>query len=123
MPGLFSSRPLARLLRAMRPGRRGLSMAGGLLVAALTAQQATAQASLSQAQMEADCLRRLAPLIPADAQARAVDFSALGAYASYYVVTYRFDVELRHGARSATCTYRREGQWVRDDAHAYRQRR
>jgi hypothetical protein len=109
----------------------GLLLAGAwLLPPAVHAQSVIAQAAglpqttgLSQAQMEADCLRRLAPLMQADAEVKGVDFSALGQYASYYVVTWRFKADLRHGARSATCTYRREGQWVRDDAHAYRQAR
>jgi hypothetical protein len=35
------------------------------------------------------------------------------------VVTWRFAGDLENGQRSAACTYRREGQWVRDDAAAY----
>ncbi len=86
-------------------------------------QTDTSQTGMSQAQMEADCLRRLAPLMPADAEVRQVGFSALGNYATYYVVTYRFKADLRNDTRAATCTYRREGQWVRDDADAYRRTR
>lgn len=49
-----------------------------------------------------------------------VNFSALGNYAAYYVVTYRFTAGLANGQRTAACTYRRDGQWVRDDAASYK---
>lgn len=49
-----------------------------------------------------------------------VDFSALGSNAAYYVVSYRFSGDLENGTRSATCTYRRDGQWVKDDAAMFK---
>lgn len=81
---------------------------------------AIAQTGMSQAQLEADCLQRLRPLATHGAKARAVSFSALGNYATYYVVTHRFSDDLRNGSRAASCTYRRDGQWVRDDAAAFK---
>lgn len=63
---------------------------------------------------------RLSPLVPSDLKPVGTGFGALGNYASYYVVTYRFAGDLKNGSRLATCTYRRDGQWVRDDAAAYR---
>ncbi len=79
-----------------------------------------AQSGLSQARVEADCLHRLALLVPQDLKVKAVSFSALGNYATYYVVTYRFTGDLRNGSNAATCTYRRDGEWVRDDAAAWK---
>jgi hypothetical protein len=55
-------------------------------------------------------------------RATGAGFSALGNYATYYLVSYRFTGDLRNGSRNATCTYRRDGQWVRDDAAAYKLR-
>ena len=81
---------------------------------------ALAQSGMSQARLEDDCLQRLRPLVPQDVKAKGADFSALGNYATYYVVSYRFTADLRNGSRTATCTYRRDGQWVRDDADAYK---
>jgi hypothetical protein len=78
-----------------------------------------AQGSLSQAQLQDDCLQRLKPMVPREVKPQDVSFSALGNYATYYVVTWRFAGALANGQRSAACTYRREGQWVRDDAAAY----
>jgi hypothetical protein len=75
--------------------------------------------SQSQSRLQDDCLQRLKPLVPRDVKAQGVDFSALGNYATYYVVTWRFAGDLQNGRRSAACTYRREGQWVRDDAAAF----
>ena len=81
---------------------------------------ATAQAGMSQARLEDDCLQRLKPIVPRDVKVSGVDFSALGAYATYFVVSYRFTGDLENGKRSAACTYRREGQWVRDDAASHK---
>ncbi len=81
---------------------------------------ALAQSGMSQARLEADCLQRLTPIVPRDVKSKAVDFSALGNYATYYVVSYRFTGDLKNGSRIAVCTYRRDGQWVRDDAASYR---
>jgi hypothetical protein len=89
------------------------------LVAACAPLTGLAQPRLSQSRLEDDCLQRLKPLVPREVKVKGVDFSALGNYATYYVVTYRFDGDLDNGRRTATCTYRREGQWVRDDASAY----
>ena len=75
---------------------------------------------MSQSRMEDDCLQRLRPIVPQDVKSDGADFSALGNYATYYVVRYRFNGELRNGNRIAACTYRRDGQWVRDDAAAYK---
>ncbi len=74
---------------------------------------------MSQVRLEADCLRRLGPLVPGGVESKGSDFSALGNYATYYVVTYRFTGDLKNGSRTAVCTYRRDGQWVRDDAASY----
>jgi hypothetical protein len=79
-----------------------------------------AQSGLSQSKLEADCLQRLDMLVPRDAKVKAVAFSALGNYAAYYVVSADFTGALKNGRRSAACTYRRDGEWVRDDASAYR---
>lgn len=79
-----------------------------------------AQPGLSQARLEDDCLQRLRPLVPREVKVKGADFSALGNYATYYVVTYRFTGDLENGKRAATCTYRRDGQWVRDDAAAHK---
>ena len=81
---------------------------------------AQAQAGMSQVQVEADCLQRLTPLVPHDVKVKGVNFSALGNYATYYVVSYRFTGNLRNGNSAATCTYRRDGGWVRDDAAAWK---
>ncbi len=81
---------------------------------------AFAQGGLSQAGLEDDCLQRLRPLIPREMRPQRVDFSALGSYATYYVVSYRFSGDLKHGSRTATCTYRRDGAWVRDDATSHK---
>ena len=81
---------------------------------------ALAQSVMSQAQMEDDCRQRLRPLVPYDIKSSGVAFSALGNYATYYVVSYRFTGDLANGNRAATCTYRRDGQWVRDDAATYK---
>jgi len=81
---------------------------------------ATAQSGMSQARMEEDCLRRLESIVPREVKVKGVDFSALGNYATYYVVTYRFTHDLENGQRAAACTYRRNGEWVRDDAAAYK---
>jgi hypothetical protein len=80
---------------------------------------ALAQSGMSQTRLEDDCLQRLRPLVPQDVKTQRVDFSALGSYATYYVVSYRFTAEIRNGSRAAACTYRRDGQWVRDDAAAW----
>ncbi len=93
-------------------------LAGGLLL--LAASAAAPQAGPSQARLQEDCLERLRPLVPAGAQVQRVDFSALGNYASYYVVSYRFTADLPTRHRTASCTYRRDGQWVRDDAAAWK---
>ena len=79
-----------------------------------------AQTGMSQARLEDDCLQRLRPIVPREVKVKAVDFSALGNYAAYYVVTYRFTGDLENGSRTGACTYRRDGQWVRDDAAAYK---
>lgn len=80
---------------------------------------ALAQSGMSQSRMEDDCIARLGPIVQREVKSRGVAFTALGNYATYYVVSYRFTGELKNGSRSATCTYRRDGQWVRDDAAAY----
>ncbi|MCG2591459.1 hypothetical protein LZ009_01525 [Ramlibacter sp. XY19] len=79
-----------------------------------------AQLPLSQSRLQDDCLQRLRMLVPREVRVQGVDFSALGNYAQYYVVHYRFAGPLENGKRSAACTYRRDGQWVSDDAAAYR---
>ena len=81
---------------------------------------ALAQSGMSQTRLEDDCQQRLRPLVPQDVKVKGVDFSALGNYATYYVVTVRFTGELKNANRAATCTYRRDGGWVRDDAAAYK---
>ena len=78
-----------------------------------------AQSGASQPRLESDCLQRLRPLMGSGVHWTSVSFSALGNYATYYVVTYRFTADLVNGKRAATCTYRRDGQWVRDDAAAH----
>ncbi len=90
------------------------------LVVALLPATAAAQSGPSQVQLEADCLQRLRPLMGPGVLWTSAGFSALGNYATYYVVTYRFTADLANGKRTATCTYRRDGQWVRDDAQAHR---
>ncbi|MBA2964247.1 MULTISPECIES: hypothetical protein [Ramlibacter] len=87
-----------------------VSLACLLLPAAGLAQ------GLSQARLQDDCLQRLKPIIGRDVTVQAVDFSALGNFATYYVVTYRFTGVLETGQRTASCTYRRGGEWVKDDA-------
>ncbi len=82
-----------------------------------------AQGGISQARLQDDCLQRLRALVPPDVKVRGADFAALGNYATYYVVTYRFTGDLAHGKRAAACTYRRDGQWVRDDAAAHKMAR
>lgn len=78
-----------------------------------------AQAGASQARLEDDCLQRLRAIVARDVKVSRVGFSALGNYATYYVVTYQFTGDLANGKRAAACTYRRDGQWVRDDAAAW----
>ncbi len=80
---------------------------------------ALAQPALSQTQLEADCQRRLRLLVPPDVKAGAATFSALGSQPAYYVVTWQYSGELRNGQRRAACTYRRNGDWANDDAHAF----
>ena len=87
---------------------------------ALAPLLAFAQLPMSQSRLEDDCLQRLRPLVPREVKVQGVDFSALGNYAQYYVVSYRFAGALENGKRAAACTYRRDGQWVRDDAASYR---
>jgi hypothetical protein len=82
-----------------------------------------AQSGISQARLQDDCLQRLKPLIPREVEVKRVDFSALGNYATYYVVSYGFTRELENGSRTAACTYRRDGQWVKDDAAVFRVKR
>ena len=96
--------------------RRQLAYLPLLILPAL----APAQTGMSQARLEDDCVQRLRPLVPQDVKSTGVDFSALGNYATYYVVRYRFTGDLKNGSRTATCTYRRDGQWVRDDAAAHK---
>src|SRR4051794_24413695 len=86
----------------------------------LSAAVLPAQAGPSQARLEDDCLQRLRPIVPREVKAQRVDFSALGTYAGYYVVTHGFDGELATGQRMAACTYRRDGQWVKDDAAVFK---
>jgi len=81
---------------------------------------ALAQAGPSQARLEEDCRQRLEPLVPAGVARTASSFSALGSYASYYVVSHRFSSALKNGSASAACTYRRDGLWVRDDASSWK---
>lgn len=81
-----------------------------------------AQSGVSQARLEDDCLQRLRPIVPRDTQVQKTDFAALGNYATYYVVTYRFSGQLRHGSATAGCTYRRSGEWVKDDAAVHKLR-
>lgn len=90
------------------------------LLLTLLPAMATAQPGPSQPRLESDCLQRLRPLMGQGVHWTTVNFSALGNYAAYYVVTYRFTASLANGQRNAACTYRRDGQWVRDDATAYR---
>lgn len=90
------------------------------LVLALLPAVAPAQPGASQPGLEADCLQRLRPLMGPGIHWTTVSFSALGNYAAYYVVTYRFTTGLANGQRTAACTYRRDGHWVRDDAAAHR---
>jgi hypothetical protein len=75
-----------------------------------------AQSGFSQARLEDDCLQRLGTIIPRDVKVTRVDFSALGTNAAYYVVSYGFAGDLATGKRAAACTYRRNGEWVKDDA-------
>ena len=90
-----------------------------LMVAAMPAMT-LAQSGASQPRLESDCLQRLRPLMGGGVHWTTVNFSALGNYAAYYVVTYRFTDSLANGQRIAACTYRRDGQWVRDDAAAFK---
>lgn len=90
------------------------------LALALSPPVVQAQSGASQARLESDCLQRLRPLMGQGVHWTTVNFAALGNYAAYYVVTYRFTATLTNGQRNAACTYRRDGQWVRDDAAAYR---
>jgi hypothetical protein len=90
------------------------------LAFALAPAPAGAQGGMSQTRLEDDCLQRLRPLVPREVKPVGVNFSALGNYAAYYVVSWRFPAALENGARNATCTYRRDGQWVRDDAAAHK---
>lgn len=86
----------------------------------LAAAPAMAQAGASQARLEDDCLQRLRPLVPREVKPKSADFSALGSNVAYYVVSWRFTGALENGSRAAACTYRRDGQWVRDDAAAWK---
>lgn len=86
----------------------------------LTPVGGLAQSGMSQARLQDDCLQRLKPLIPREVEVKRVDFSALGNYATYYVVSYAFTRELENGSRTAACNYRRDGQWVKDDAAVFR---
>jgi hypothetical protein len=97
--------------------RRLLAIGGCVLLAPALA---LAQSARSQSALQDDCLQRLRPLLPREVKAAAVDFSALGAYATYYLVSWRFTGTLHNGQRTAACTYRRDGEWVRDDAAAYK---
>ena len=82
----------------------------------LIAPAALAQSGVSQARLQDDCLQRLHAIIPREVKVARVDFSALGNYAAYYVVSYGFTSKLANGQRAAACTYRRNGEWVKDDA-------
>ena len=86
----------------------------------LAAAGVAAQTGTSQTRLEDDCLQRLRPITPRVVKAQRVDFSALGTYSGYYVVTHAFDGELATGSRTAACTYRRDGQWVKDDAAVFK---
>jgi len=44
--------------------------------------------------MQDHCLQRLRPLVPRMAQVKKVRFSALGNFATYYVVSYHFTAQL-----------------------------
>jgi len=90
------------------------------LLLALLPALAQAQSGASQPRLESDCLQRLRPLMGEGVHWTSASFTALGNYAAYYVVTYRFTAALTNGQRSAACTYRRDGQWVRDDAAAHK---
>lgn len=90
------------------------------LVLCLVPAVALGQSGFSQSRLEDDCLQRLRPIVPSDVKVKATDFSALGSYATYYVVRHRFTGALLPGSATATCTYRRDGQWVRDDAAAWK---
>lgn len=94
-----------------------------LLVLGLLPAWVAAQPGMSQQRLEDDCLQRLRPLVPRDVQWKSAGFSALGSYATYYVVRHHFTGILLSGGATATCTYRREGQWVRDDAAAWKMAR
>jgi hypothetical protein len=93
-----------------------------LLLLTFFAAAAHAQPGFSQARLQDDCLQRLAAIVPREARVAKVDFSALGNYATYYVVSYRFSAPLQTGRATAACTYRRDGQWVGDDAAALKMR-
>ena len=75
---------------------------------------------MSQTRMEDDCIQRLRPIVPREVKVQSQSFGALGTQANYYVVTYRFADKLANGQRAAVCTYRRDGQWVSDDAHSFK---
>jgi hypothetical protein len=96
------------------------SIASLLCILAAVPAIAQAQGGMSQSRMEDDCLQRLRPLVPRDVQVQAPRFGALGNQANYYVVTYRFSQALAHGQATAVCTYRRDGQWVSDDAAKFK---
>ena len=104
----------------MPPSARALCLACVLTPAAGWAQPAMSPTGTSQARLESDCLQRLRPLMGQGVLWTSVSFSALGSYAAYYVVSYRFTDKLLNNRSSATCTYRRDGQWVRDDATSFR---
>lgn len=91
-----------------------------LLVLGLLPAWVAAQSGMSQRRLEDDCLQRLRPMVPPDVRWKRTDFSALGSYATYYVVRHHFSGVLLTGSATAACTYRRDGQWVRDDAAAWK---
>lgn len=99
---------------------RALCLICSLAPTLALAQSAMPSPGASQARLESDCLRRLRPLMAQGVLWTDVGFSALGSYAAYYVVSYRFTDKLLNDRSTATCTYRRDGQWVRDDAAAFR---
>ncbi len=104
------------MLQCPRPHAAAVLLA---LLAALPVRDALAQGRFTQAGLEDDCQRRLRALAPPEVKVRSTAFSALGTQPSYYVVTQQFSAPLRNGQRRASCTYRRNGEWAHDDAHAY----
>lgn len=80
----------------------------------------SAQSGMSQKRLEDDCLQRLRPVVQREVQWKSAEFSALGSYATYYVVRHHFSGALLTGSATAACTYRRDGQWIRDDAAAWK---